>query len=186
VQFSPTPLAGAWVIELQSHRDVRGAFARTFCEEEFAANGLPVRFPQCNLSSNTVAGTMRGMHFNRSPFGESKLVRCVRGAVFDVILDLRPDSPTRLQWFGAELSADNGRALFVPADFAHGFLTLADGSDVYYHMGALYRADAARGIRWDDPSLRIEWPRDVEAISDRDATYPDLDPTTFDPATWAA
>jgi dTDP-4-dehydrorhamnose 3,5-epimerase len=186
VLFEPTPLEGAVVVELQPHLDERGAFARTFCEVEFAANGLPVRFPQCNLSFNTSAGTLRGMHFNRTPHGEAKLVRCVRGAVFDVIIDLRPSSPTRLNWFGAELSAANGRALFVPPDFAHGFLTLADDSDVYYHMGELYRPDAATGIRWDDPAVGVEWPRDVTAISERDVTYPDLDPGTFDPATWTA
>ena len=186
VLFQPTPLGGAWVVELEAHNDERGGFARTFCEREFAANGLPVRFPQCNLSTNVRAGTMRGVHFNCSPHGEDKLVRCVRGAVFDVIVDLRADSPTRLQWFGTELTAGNGRALFVPADFAHGFLTLLDGSDVYYHMGDFYRPEAARGIRWDDPALRIDWPRSVVAISERDAGYPDLDPATFDVATWAS
>jgi dTDP-4-dehydrorhamnose 3,5-epimerase len=185
VQFSPTPLVGAFVIELERHRDERGAFARAFCEEEFAAHGLPARFPQCNLSENTVAGTMRGLHFNQAPYGESKVVRCVRGAVFDVIVDLRQDSPTRLHWFGTELSADNGRAVFVPVDFAHGFLTLSAVSDVYYHMGAPYRPEVARGIRWNDPALQVQWPGEVVAISHRDATYPDLDPATFDPASWA-
>jgi dTDP-4-dehydrorhamnose 3,5-epimerase len=120
----------------------------------------------------------------RSPFGEYKLVRCVRGAIFDVIVDLRQSSETRLKWFGIELTADNGRAVFVPQDFAHGFITFADHSDVYYHMGDFFRPDAARGIHWNDPTLQINWPRAVTSISDRDSSYPHLDPTTFDAGTW--
>ena len=185
VLFEPTPLAGAWVVDLELSADERGGFARTFCEREFAEHGLPVRFPQCNLSINTLAGTMRGLHFNRPPDEEAKLVRCIRGAVYDVIVDIRPDSPTRLQWFGIELSADNRRALYVGRGFAHGFLTLADESDVYYHMDDFYSPDAARGIRWNDAALSIEWPRAVEKISERDARYPDIDAASFDPATWA-
>jgi dTDP-4-dehydrorhamnose 3,5-epimerase len=186
VHFAETSLAGAWVIDLERHGDERGAFARTFCEREFSEHGLPQRFPQANLSMNAKAGTLRGMHFNREPYGESKLVRCVRGALYDVIVDLRRESPTRLASYGVELSADNGRALFIPAGFAHGFLTLTDETDAYYHMGEFFQPDAARGLRWDDPALAIDWPFDPAVISDRDATYPDIDPETFDPETWEA
>jgi dTDP-4-dehydrorhamnose 3,5-epimerase len=180
MRFEETPLAGAVVVEIEPHVDDRGAFARVFCADEFAAAGLPIDFPQCNLSINDRVGTMRGMHFNVEPHGESKLVRCVRGAVHDVIVDLRPDSPTRWQHVGVDLTADNRRALFVPAGFAHGFITLADQTDVYYHMGARYEPGAARGIRWDDPALEIEWPITPRVMSPADAAYADLDPATFD------
>jgi dTDP-4-dehydrorhamnose 3,5-epimerase len=185
VQFAETRLAGAWLIDLEPHTDERGAFSRTFCEREFADHGLPTRFPQCNLSSNTTAGTLRGIHFNAEPYGEAKLVRCVRGALYDVIVDLRDGSPTRLAWFGTELTADNGRALFVPTGFAHGFVTLDDATDAFYHMGEFYRPGAERGVRWDDPALGIDWPVRPTVISERDAGYPDIDPATFDAATWA-
>lgn len=175
MRFTPTSIAEAWLIDVERHGDERGSFARAFCEDEFSAHGLPTAFPQCNLSSNTSRHTLRGMHYNAAPFAESKLVRCVRGAIFDAIVDLRRSSPTRLQWFAAELSADNGRALFVPEGCAHGFLTLDDNSDVYYHMGQRYVADAARGFRWDDPLIGIDWPAPPAVISDRDASYPDLD-----------
>jgi dTDP-4-dehydrorhamnose 3,5-epimerase len=186
VRFTPTPLDGAWAIDLDLHEDERGAFARAFCEREFSDHGLPVRYPQCNLSINSRRGTLRGMHFNGEPYGEAKLVRCVRGALFDVIVDLRRDSLTRLDWFAIELTADNRRALFVPAGFAHGFITLADNTDAYYHMGDNFRPDASRGIRWDDPSLGIEWPMPPAVISPRDASYPDIEPANFDAATWDA
>lgn len=184
VQFEPARLDGVWLIELDRHSDERGAFARTFCEDEFAAHGLPTRFPQSNLSFNTRAATLRGLHFNREPFGESKLVRCVRGSIHDVIVDLRPCSGTRLDWLGVDLTAANALALFVPAGFAHGFVTLSDNSDVYYHMGELFRPDVARGLRWDDPTIDIDWPVAPTIISARDAAYPDIDAATFDPATW--
>jgi len=179
MRFEATPLDGARVIELDRHADERGWFARTFCEDELAAHGLPTRFPQCNLSSNRRAGTLRGMHVNVAGHWESKLVRCVRGAVHDVIVDLRPGSSTRHRWYGTELSAENGRALFVPEGFAHGFLTLVDDCDVHYHMGASYVPDAGRGFRWDDPTFGIEWPAPPVLLSERDATYPDFDPATF-------
>lgn len=183
MRFEPTAIDGVVVIELDSHVDDRGAFARTFCEAEFAAAGLPVHFPQCNLSVNDRAGTLRGMHFNISPHGEAKLIRCVRGAVHDVVVDLRPDSPTRFRHVAVDLTADNRRALFVPGDFAHGFVTLADRTDVYYHMGSSYVPAAARGIRWDDPALGIAWPVEPTTMSAADAGYPDVDPTAFDLAT---
>lgn len=184
VLFEPTPLDGSWLIAIEPHVDERGWFARSFCEREFSAHGLPTHFPQSNLSRNDRIGTLRGMHFNIEPFGEEKLVRCVRGAVYDVIVDLRHGSRSRLQWFGAELTADNGSALFVPAGFAHGFLTLSDNSDIEYHMGNFFEPGVGRGIRWNDPALGISWPIDVAVISSRDASYPDLNPDTFDAATW--
>ncbi len=173
--FKPTSLAGAVVVELEPHGDERGFFARTLCEREFAEQGLPTRFPQCNLSRNHQRGTLRGMHYNAAPHEESKLVRCIRGAIYDVIVDLRRESPTRYQWVGVELRADNGKALFVPEGFAHGFLTLSDETDVFYHMGAFYEPGAARGFRHDDPLFRIQWPLTPAVISERDATYADFE-----------
>lgn len=180
VRFNPTPLSGAVLVGLERHTDERGSFARAFCEREFGDHGLPGRFPQANLSTNAAAGTLRGMHFNREPDGEAKLVRCVRGAIFDVIVDLRPESPTRWQWYGTELSSANGDALFVPAGCAHGFTTLQPESDVLYLMGSPFVPEAARGLRWSDPALGIAWPRRPAVISERDATYPLIDRETFD------
>jgi dTDP-4-dehydrorhamnose 3,5-epimerase len=179
VRFEPTSIEGVTLVSLEPHADERGAFARTFCEDEFAAAGLPTRFPQCNLSINHRAGTFRGMHFNVAPHGESKLVRCVRGAIHDVVVDLRPGSPTRFEHVAVELSAGNRLALFVPADFA-------DDTDVYYHMGAAYVPSAARGLRWDDPALAIEWPIVPATMSPADAGYPDVDVTTFDLETFGS
>jgi dTDP-4-dehydrorhamnose 3,5-epimerase len=180
MKFEPSELAGACMIELEPHPDDRGFFARTFCEREFGEHALPTRFPQCNLSRNTRAGTLRGMHYQAAPHREAKLVRCVRGAIYDVIIDLRVASPTRFAWLGVELSADNGRALFVPEGFAHGFVTLSDESDVFYHMTELYTPHGARGLRWDDPRFAVRWPRRPSVMSERDATYPDFDPRSFD------
>jgi dTDP-4-dehydrorhamnose 3,5-epimerase len=180
MRFTPTPLGGAVVIDVEPHTDERGAFARTFCADEFAAHDLPTHYPQCNISSNRRAGTLRGMHFNRAPHGEAKLVRCVRGAIFDVIVDLRAGSPTRWSWYGIDLTANNARSLFIPTGFAHGFLTLDDTTDVHYHMGTSYRPEAARGFRWNDPSVAIDWPRDPVVLSDADGGYADIDTATFD------
>jgi dTDP-4-dehydrorhamnose 3,5-epimerase len=154
--FEEAPLDGAWIIGLERHVDERGFFARTFCEREFAEHGIPIRFPQGNVSSNRRARTLRGMHFNVAPYGEAKLVSCL--------------------WFGIELTADDGQALFVPAGFAHGFVTLADDTDVHYRMGDFFRSEAAAGFRWDDPAIDIRWPVVPEVMATRDATYPDLDP----------
>jgi len=184
VRFAPTPLADAVLLDLDVISDERGGFARTFCESEFAEVGLPTRFPQCNLSYNVMAGTLRGLHFNAEPFGEAKLVRVVRGAIRDVIVDLRPGSPTRFEWFAAELSAANGRALFVPEGFAHGFITLVDHSDVMYQMSAEYVPEAARTIAWDDPAFGIEWGREPSVISERDRSCPPVDLAAFDLATY--
>lgn len=180
VLFKETKLSGVYVIEIERRSDERGFFARTFCEREFAAQNLPTRFPQCNLSRNLRAATLRGMHYQAPPYGESKLVRCVTGGIYDVIVDLRASSPTRLSWMGVELTAENGRALFIPEGFAHGFLTLSDDTDVFYHMGEFFQADAARGIRWNDPRFGITWPHAPAVISERDATYSDFDPAALD------
>jgi dTDP-4-dehydrorhamnose 3,5-epimerase len=175
MRFEETRLKGAYVVDLEPRADERGFFTRTFCEREFGALGLPVRFPQCNLSRNVRQGTLRGMHFQAGPDPEAKIVRAVSGAVHDVIVDLRPKSPTFLEWLGVELSAESGRALFVPGGFAHGFLTLAPGTDVFYHMSDFYRPERDRGFRWNDPQLTIRWPTQPSVISLRDAEYPDLD-----------
>lgn len=174
MRFVRTPLHGAWVVEPDRIEDERGWFARTYDRDEFAARGLDPAVVQCNASFNAVAGTLRGMHLQRDPHGEPKLVRCTRGAIFDVVVDLRPDSPTHRQWFGAELSEANGRALYVPVGLAHGFQTLRDASEVLYMMGHEYVAGAASGVRWDDPAFAIDWPpAERRVISERDATYPD-------------
>lgn len=180
MRFLPTPLADAVLVELEIHSDERGYFARSFCEREFEAQGLPVRFPQSNLSFNRRRGTLRGMHYQAAPLTEAKLVRCVAGAIYDVIVDLRPGSRERFAWFGSELSAENGRALFVPPGFAHGFLTLTDDALVHYQMGDFYRAELGRGFRYDDPRIGIEWPFPPSVISERDASYPDLDPDALE------
>jgi dTDP-4-dehydrorhamnose 3,5-epimerase len=175
MRFEATPLAGAWIIDLEPHADERGFFARTFCAREFAEHGLPTTFPQSNLSRNVAAGTLRGMHFNVAAHAEAKVVRCTQGAIHDVIIDLREDSPTYRQWFAVGLTAASGRALFVPEGFAHGFLTLVDETDVEYQMSAFYVPEAARGLRWNDPAIGIDWPREPVVISPRDATYRDFD-----------
>lgn len=167
-----TPLAGASVVELERLEDDRGHFARTFDAELFAAHGLDARVAQMNTSFNRRAGTLRGLHFQAEPHGEAKLVRVTRGAVFDVIVDLRSRA-----WFGVELTAENDRALFVPAGFAHGFQTLADDTEMLYVMSTPYVGDAARGVRWDDPAFAITWPPAPPAgrtISERDAAYPSV------------
>jgi dTDP-4-dehydrorhamnose 3,5-epimerase len=178
VIFKPLELVGAHVIELEAHADERGFFARCFCEREFAERGLPTRFPQCNLSRNTRVGTLRGMHFQVGHEGEAKIVRAVTGAIHDVIADIRPSSPTYRQWYGVELSSENAKALFVPAGFAHGFITLEDDTDVYYHMSDFFRPEGARGFRWNDPSFGIRWPGVPAVISERDASYPDFGPAS--------
>jgi dTDP-4-dehydrorhamnose 3,5-epimerase len=180
LKYTETPLAGAYVIELERHGDERGFFARTFCERELAAHGLPTHWPQCNLSRNARAGTLRGMHYNAAPHSEAKLVRCTRGAIFDAIIDLRATSATRDRWFGVELSDQEGNALYIPEGFAHGFVTLRDETDVFYHMGRFYEGGAARGLRWDDPRFGVVWPVRPTVLSERDRTYPDFDPGAYD------
>jgi len=180
VRFSPTSLPGAFLVDLERHEDQRGWFARTFCEREFAAHRLATRFPQCNLSRNRRRGTLRGMHYQAAPQREVKLVRCATGAIHDVIVDLRVGSPTRMQWIGLDLDAASGAALYVPEGFAHGFLTLADDTDVFYQMGEFYAPAAGRGFRWDDPAFSIHWPFAPVVISERDRSYADFDPSRFD------
>jgi dTDP-4-dehydrorhamnose 3,5-epimerase len=152
--------------------DERGFFARSFCGREFADHGLDSSFVQCNISYNARAGTLRGMHYQQEPHAEAKVVRCTAGAIYDVIVDLRPGSATLRQWFGIELTADNRRALFVPRGFAHGFQTLVDRSEVFYQMSAFFHGPSARGIRWDDPALGIRWPLAEPILSDKDQSYP--------------
>jgi len=169
-----TPLAGAWVIELDRLEDERGWFARTFDRAAWLERGMDPAVVQCSTSFNARAGTLRGMHLQAAPHGECKLVSCARGAVFDVVVDLRPGSPTHRSWFGTELSADNGRALYVPAGLAHGFQTLRDSSEVRYAIGQEHVPEAAWGVRWDDPAFAIAWPAAPRrTISERDRSYPD-------------
>jgi len=178
MRFIQTPLPGAWVIEPEHLSDERGWFARSFDTEEFQSHGLDPTIAQCNVSFNARCGTLRGMHYQAQPHGESKLVRCVRGSIFDVALDLREDSPTRLRWHGVELSAENGLAYYIPAGLAHGFQTLSDDCEVLYQMGHRYVPEAARGVRFDDPAFAIAWPPPPGAriVSDRDRSYPDFRP----------
>jgi dTDP-4-dehydrorhamnose 3,5-epimerase len=174
VKFVPLELEGAYVIELEPYRDERGFFARTWCREEFAEHGLTPVVAQCSTSHNEHAGTLRGMHFQHPPHAEAKLVRCTRGAIFDVIVDLRPGSPTLARWAGVELTEERGNAIYVPEGFAHGFQTLTDDADVLYMISVSYAPDAASGVRWDDPAFGIEWPEAAErTISDRDRAWPD-------------
>lgn len=174
MRFTPLPLAGVVLVAMAPHRDDRGYFARSFCEAEFAAAGLPTRWPQMNVSVNAVAGTLRGMHCQRPPFEEPKLVRCVRGAIVDVVIDLRPASATFRQHVAVSLDAASGDALYVPPGFAHGFQALRDDTEVLYMMGAAFEHAAQDGVRWDDPVFGIAWPLPVSAISPRDAGWPDF------------
>ena len=167
--FHDTPLAGAYLIELERHGDARGFFARSFCSREFAAKGLATRFVQSNVSFNVDRGTLRGMHWQVAPHAEAKLVRCTGGALWDVIVDLRPGSPTRLSWAGFELDARRRQLLYVPGGFAHGFITLEPATEVFYEMSAPHVAEASRGFRWDDPRIGIDWPLAPNRISERDA-----------------
>jgi dTDP-4-dehydrorhamnose 3,5-epimerase len=176
VIFTETRLAGAFTIDVEPHEDERGFFARVWDGEELAAHGLDARVSQSSIAYNRVAGTLRGLHFQLPPSAETKLVRCTRGAIWDVIVDLRPGSPTFLDWIGVELSAENRRTLYVPEQFAHGYQTLVDGSEVWYQMSAPYAPDAARGLRWDDTKLGIDWPHvERRVISERDLAWPDVD-----------
>jgi dTDP-4-dehydrorhamnose 3,5-epimerase len=175
MMFQELALQGAYLIEPERQEDSRGFFARTWCRREFEALGLEVRLEQCSVSFNTLRNTIRGMHYQAAPHGEVKLVRCTRGAVFDVIVDLRPASPTFGKWASAGLDESNRRALYIPAGFAHGFQTLADGTEVFYQMCGTFEPSAARGVRWDDPAFAIDWPpADSRVISDRDRAYPDF------------
>jgi dTDP-4-dehydrorhamnose 3,5-epimerase len=181
--FHETALPGAWRIDLQKLVDERGFFARSFCQHEFAEHGLDPAVAQCNVSQNKQRGTLRGMHFQLPPAAEAKLVRCTRGAIYDVILDLRPHSPAFLRWEAFELTTAGYEMLYIPRGFAHGFLTLADDSEVFYQMSEFYAPSLASGVRWDDPLFGIHWPEPVRCISHRDQSYPDSDSEQFTPFT---
>ena len=171
--FTETRLPGAFTIDVEPHEDERGFFARVWDGEELAAHGLDARVSQSSIAYNHVAGTLRGLHFQLPPHAESKLVRCTRGAIWDVIVDLRPGSPTYLEWAAVELTEENRRTLYVPEEFAHGYQTLADGSEVWYQMSAPYAPEAARGLRFDDERLAIDWPpAERRVISERDLAWP--------------
>ncbi len=177
--FRETELSGCYVVEPERMEDERGFFARTFSTAEFGARGLDDRVTECSTSFNAKAGTLRGLHYQAAPYGEAKLVRCTRGAIYDVALDLRPDSASYLRWIAAELTADNGRALYIPKGCAHGFQTLVEDAEIHYQISAPYVPAAARGVRWDDPAFGIEWPpapRGGRTMSPRDAGYPDFAP----------
>ena len=178
MRFLETALKGAFVIELDLAIDERGFFARSFSEKEFSSRGLPSRFVECNVSFNQRAGTTRGMHWQIGENAEAKLVRCTAGAIFDVIVDLRPGSETSRCIFAVELTAENRRAILVPAGFAHGFQSIEDDSEVFYQMSAVHDPEAARGFRWDDPDVNIPWPQNPSVISDRDRTLPLLSEVT--------
>ena len=172
--FTPTPLAGAFLIEPEPIPDARGLFARTWCQRELQAHGLDGALAQCSTSFNKRKGTLRGMHYQAPPFAETKIVRCTRGAIHDVIIDLRADSLTFMRHFAVILSADSRKAVYIPTGFAHGFQTLEDDSEVLYQISQFYSPEHSRGVRWDDPAFGIAWPPDERTMSDRDRTYPDF------------
>ena len=174
MNFEATAVSGLMVVSAEAQEDDRGSFVRAFCEEESAGAGAPFQVRQANLSQNRKRGTLRGLHYQDEPRPDPKMVRCVRGAVWDVAVDLRPPSPSFLKWFGCELSAENRKAMLVPAGCAHGFLTLSEDSELLYLMAESYVAELARGVRWDDPAFGIEWPLPVAEISSRDASWPDF------------
>ncbi len=171
MKFTETPLAGAFLIEIEPVADERGFFARTFCSRELEERGLQLAIAQCSISVTTHAGTLRGMHYQVAPHGEVKVVRCVAGQIYDVIVDLRIDSPTRWRWHAVTLDGLARSALYIPEGFAHGFLTLTPNVEVFYQISSNYHPEAARGLRWDDPMLAIEWPRTPELVSERDRNY---------------
>lgn len=173
--FIETPLKDAFILEPERIEDERGFFARTWCQREFKERGLNSNLVQCNLSFNHKKGTLRGMHYQVKPHEEAKLVRCTKGSIYDVIIDIRPDSPTFKQWIAAELTVENRKMLYIPEGFAHGFQTLEDKTEVFYQMSEFYASDCAKGVRWNDPVFGIEWPvADERIISQRDLQYPDF------------
>jgi dTDP-4-dehydrorhamnose 3,5-epimerase len=177
VIFNETKLRGAYIIQIEPFEDHRGSFARTFCREEFERRGLNSTIAQCNLSQNRKKGTLRGMHYQIAPHAEAKLVTCLTGSIYDVIIDLRPDSITCCRWISVELSARHPRnLLYIPEGFAHGFQTLEDDTEVFYQISQAYAPEAARGVRWNDPAFAIQWPDGPRTISVRDQTYPDFGP----------
>lgn len=176
MEFLKTPIDGVAILDLEQHHDHRGFFARSFCRDEFSANDLLPDVAQCNISHNHAAGTLRGMHYQLAPATEAKLVRCIAGAIVDIIVDLRPGSPTYLQHVSVELSAANRRSLYVPPMFAHGYQTLVDDTELLYQVSERYTPGMERGLRYDDPVLALSWPVPVSTISDKDASWPLLEP----------
>jgi len=176
VKFEETRLKGAFLIRATPFEDERGFFARTYCEKEFASHGLNPRVVQCSVSYSRKRGTLRGLHFQKAPHREAKLIRCARGAIYDVIVDLRPESSTFCQWLSVNLSAAEAHPLmlYVPEGFAHGFQTLEDHTEVHYQMSEFYQAESASGVRWNDPAFSIDWPISEVTMSNRDANYPDF------------
>ena len=174
--FTATALPEVYILDVERLSDERGFFARTYCADELRDHGLELPVAQCSVSFNAAAGTLRGMHYQRAPFGEVKLVRCTMGAIFDVVIDLRADSPTRNAWVAYELTAENRRMLYIPEGCAHGFLTLTDRTEVYYQISERYHPEAAAGVRWNDPAFGVAWPAQPAVISARDASYPDYRP----------
>jgi dTDP-4-dehydrorhamnose 3,5-epimerase len=174
VIFTPTPLEGAFVIEPEPAADARGLFARTWCRRELEARGLETAIAQCSTSFNKRKGTLRGMHYQEAPFAETKIVRCTRGVIHDVIVDLRPQSPTFRHHVAVVLTAEDRKALYIPTGFAHGFQTLEDDTEVLYQISEFYSPEHSRGVRWDDPAFRIAWPPDDRTMSERDRSYPDF------------
>jgi dTDP-4-dehydrorhamnose 3,5-epimerase len=170
--FLETELSGVFVIHVEPVHDKRGFFARSWCQKEFASHGINSHMVQCNISDNLRKGTLRGMHYQAAPYAETKLIRCSRGSIFDVALDLRPSSGTYKQWTAAVLTELNHHMMCIPEGCAHGFLTLEDDCEVFYQMSEFYHPESSRGVRWNDPAFRIEWPGEVEVISTRDASYP--------------
>tara|TARA_B100000959_G_C14861851_1_gene574599 strand:+ start:391 stop:921 length:531 start_codon:yes stop_codon:yes gene_type:complete len=174
VIFTQSALAGAYIIEPEPLKDDRGFFSRTFCVNEYTELGLNPHIVQCNISYNHIKGTVRGMHYQLAPHREVKVVRCTRGAIYDVIVDLRSDSTTYKQWVGVELTADNGKQLYVPTGFAHGYQTLEDSSEVSYQVSEFYSPQSEQGVRWNDPAFAITWPLKVHSISDKDMNHPEF------------
>jgi dTDP-4-dehydrorhamnose 3,5-epimerase len=174
--FQETKLSGVFEINLEPAHDSRGFFARSWCQQEFENRGLDPKVVQCNVSFNARKGTLRGMHYQASPNAEAKLVRCTSGSIYDVVIDLRPTSPTFKKWIAAVLTAEQHNMIYVPEGCAHGFLTLEDKTEVFYQMSEFYSPESARGIRWDDPAFQIVWPAKVDVISGRDRTYADFEP----------
>jgi dTDP-4-dehydrorhamnose 3,5-epimerase len=172
--FTETKLKDAYILDLEKREDQRGFFGRAYCQQEFEAHGLVAWVAQTNVSFSKRQGTLRGMHYQVVPYAEAKLVRCTRGAIYDVMIDLRPNSPTYLRWLGVELTGENYRMLYVPQGCAHGFITLADNTEVTYQVSQFYTTGAERGVRYNDPIFGIAWPTEVKVISDKDANWPDF------------
>jgi dTDP-4-dehydrorhamnose 3,5-epimerase len=173
--FRETDLPGVYEIQIEPRVDERGFFARSWCKNEFEGKGLDAKLAQCSISFNARNGTLRGMHFQAKPYQETKLVRCTRGAIYDVVIDLRPDSRTFKQWTGVFLTATDRNMVYVPHGCGHGFLTLENETEVFYQISEFYNAESSRGVRWNDPAFQIVWPAEVQVISDRDRTYPDFE-----------